>query len=293
MHANRVKQTTTTTGTGTIDLSASAAAGHIKFMDAFETGDFVNYVIEDGDDWEIGAGTITDAATDTLSRDYIYETLVSGTYTKTIDGGGTAITLASGTKDVFVAPTTRSIPAPKLVIPPDPLGLSATDGALSANGSHGGNNTRITSVANELLLTPIFVTAARKFSQIGLRVSTADGGDPDTRVAIYELKADGQPGDTIVESGDLDVSATGLTFSSAFTQDLILPPGLYFGAFLSASSSLAVFGVGRDRFNDFIGIDQFGVFQISAVKSQTAGTFPSEPTGFSYDTQNGVIIYIQ
>jgi len=93
---NRAKMSTSTTGTGTITLG-SVETGYQSFSDAGVTdGDVVSYVIEDGDNWEIGRGVYTASGT-TLSRGPLES-----------NNSGSAITL-SGSAKVFVSGTVNEI----------------------------------------------------------------------------------------------------------------------------------------------------------------------------------------
>lgn len=86
---NRAKMTTATTGTGTITLG-SAVDGFQTFDAAgVADADVVRYVIEDGDNWEIGTGTYSSSG-GTLTRNPSESSI-----------GGGAITL-SGDASVFV-----------------------------------------------------------------------------------------------------------------------------------------------------------------------------------------------
>jgi hypothetical protein len=94
---NRAKMTTATTGTGTITLG-SASAGYQTFADAGVTnGQVVQYVIEDGVDWEIGEGTYTASGT-LLARTTIQES----------SNANAAITL-SGAAVVFISAVAANI----------------------------------------------------------------------------------------------------------------------------------------------------------------------------------------
>lgn len=87
--ANRVQETTDTTGTGTINLNG-ATSGHQTFVAASLTGANIPYLIEDGVDWEVGYGTVTDASPDTLARNTISAS----------SNGGAAVNWGSGRKTV-------------------------------------------------------------------------------------------------------------------------------------------------------------------------------------------------
>jgi hypothetical protein len=69
---DRVKETSTTTGTGTFNL-AGAETGYESFVSGVGTGNTTYYAIElnAAGEWEVGIGTVTSGAPDTLSRDTI------------------------------------------------------------------------------------------------------------------------------------------------------------------------------------------------------------------------------
>ena len=89
---DRVKETSTTTGTGTFDL-AGAETGYEGFVAGVGTGNTTYYAIElnSANEWEVGIGTVTDAAPDTLSRD----TIISSS------NSDAAVNFSAGTKNVF------------------------------------------------------------------------------------------------------------------------------------------------------------------------------------------------
>ena len=99
---DRVKETSTTTGTGTFDL-AGASQDFISFVSGVGDTNTTYYCITNTgtDEFEVGVGTVTDAATDTLSRD----TVISSSNSDSL------VDFSSGTKDVFC-----TLPASKAVV---------------------------------------------------------------------------------------------------------------------------------------------------------------------------------
>jgi len=118
---NRVKETSTTGGTGTLDL-AGAQLGFTTFAAGIGDTNTTYYTIfEQGTaNYEIGIGTVTDAATDTLARTEVLDNSL-GTTAK--------IDFSAGTKDVFC-----TLPASKAVYLDangDPVGAASAGFAVA------------------------------------------------------------------------------------------------------------------------------------------------------------------
>jgi len=90
--ADRVKETSTTTGTGTLNL-AGAEPGYQTFVAGVGGGNTTYYAITNRatSEFEVGIGTVTDAATDTLSR----TTVISSSNSDAL------VDFSAGTKDVI------------------------------------------------------------------------------------------------------------------------------------------------------------------------------------------------
>ena len=99
---DRVKETTATTGTGTLDL-AGAVQDFEGFVAGIGNSNTTYYAIVNTGtgEFEVCLGTVTDAATDTLSRD----TIISSS------NSDAAVNFSAGTKDVFC-----TLPASKAVV---------------------------------------------------------------------------------------------------------------------------------------------------------------------------------
>lgn len=98
---DRVKETSTTTGTGTYNL-AGAVTGFQTFVAGIGTGNTCYYCAEDGTNWEVGLGTVTDASPDTLAR----TTILSSS------NADAAVNWGAGTRNMFC-----TIPGSKVATP--------------------------------------------------------------------------------------------------------------------------------------------------------------------------------
>ena len=99
---DRVKQTSTTTGTGTFSLTGTET-GFETFVTGIGDGNSCFYAIaNDGtSEFEVGIGTVTDAATDTLSR----TTVISSSNSDNL------VNFTAGTKTVFCTYPAKRAPS--------------------------------------------------------------------------------------------------------------------------------------------------------------------------------------
>ena len=112
---DRVKETSTTTGTGTFNLDG-AALGFETFVSGIGNTNTTYYsIVNENGEFEVGIGTVTDAAPDTLSRDTILSS----------SNSDAAVNFSAGTKDVFC-----TLPASKAVI------LDSSGNIVANNGSN-------------------------------------------------------------------------------------------------------------------------------------------------------------
>lgn len=88
--ADRVLETTQTTGTGDYSLDGVSEDGYQSFVAGVGSGNRVPYVVELGTSWEVGVGTVTSGAPDTISRDSILAS----------SNGGSAVNWAGGVKTI-------------------------------------------------------------------------------------------------------------------------------------------------------------------------------------------------
>lgn len=280
MLANWVKESTATAGTGTINLGG-AAAGHIPFSAAFATGDRVLYSITDGNDREIGIGTLTSGSPWTLARTQVLQTLVAGTY----DDTAPAAIALSGAATVGIDMASQSIE-------PDLLGAPIMSGGfhLPPNATQYNNNGKgggeFGASAGRIVLAPLVLPTPTKITAIGAQISTASAGG-NFRVGIYAGKRNGDAGALLADSGNLSTTSTGAVFSTLGTP-LWLPAGNYYAADAVDNTTATAYGGRGSGVVAFLG-SRWGTDSCASLPrrqyyDQAYGAFPSTWPGASGST---------
>jgi len=136
---DRVKETSTTTGTVTLNLGG-AEQGYETFVSGISAGNTTFYAIENNSagEFEVGIGTVTDAAPDTLSRG----TVISSS------NSDSKVDFSAGTKNVFC-----TLPASRAMSP----SMTATDYLVT----HATTLSQDQTIASGVLAGPVTITGTQ------------------------------------------------------------------------------------------------------------------------------------
>jgi hypothetical protein len=233
---NRAKMATATTGTGTVTLGA-ASTGCATFAEAGAVNATVyTYVIEDGNDFEIGTGTYTSAGT-TFSRDTVILSKISGTAgTSKINLSGSAtIAITAAAEDFRIAAITSGSVAgiTDLAVADGGTGASTAAGAATNLGLGTGDSPQFTAInlghATDTTLTrtgagDIAVEGNAVYRAGGTDVAIADGGTgaSTAAAAFTALKQAASETDT----GVVELATTAEALTGTDTARAVTPAGL-------------------------------------------------------------------
>lgn len=225
MRANFVKEAVDTGGGGTGNLTLTSETGFITFNTAFGTGRKFIYVIEDGNDREVGVGYLS--TTTTLVRETIIETLVSGTLDRT---SPSAIDAAVGSTVSLSATDTGAG-----MMPPFFTGSGAAGVLITPWGNETGGTMALS--ANYIYVLPVYVAVSGMYDTIHFSVSTAGTGS--AHLGLYEIQTDGQPGKRLIDftsGGAVSTASTGIKSSSASAK-VHLSAGYYFVEYVTDNAA--------------------------------------------------------
>ncbi len=257
---DRVKETTTTTGTGTITL-LGAVSGYQAFSVIGNTNTTYYAIVDSAaGTWEVGIGTYSTTGP-TLARDTILES----------SSGGTAISFAAGTKDVFCTyPADRSMYVDGTTITPAiaatlPVVSGGTGAAtLAANNVLLGNGTGALQVVAPSTAGNVLTSNGTTWTS-----SPASGGGsaatPTALGTVYGNTPSGTPFNTSIGYNALPAITTGLR-NTAF--------GYESGLVISTSNDCTFFGhqAGKAITTNAAGNTAFGSLALTALTTGQGNT---------------------
>ena len=187
---NRARMLTSTTGTGSSLTLTAAVFRYFTFSEAgLQDGDVVDYVIEDGNDFEIQIGQTYNSSGPSLSRGTPAASKVGGV-------AGTSQISLSGNAQVFITAVAESFDISRYTQKSSP---AATDLLLAYDSDAGG-------LVN-LLLGSIF-----PLSLVNVKVFASSGTytpHPQMRTALVFLTGGGGGGGGVTATSETNTSASG------------------------------------------------------------------------------------
>ena len=204
--ADRVQETTTTSGTGTLSL-AGAVAGYRSFVSGIGSGNTTYYTIYDqtAQVWEVGIGTVTSGAPNTLSR----TTVLSNS-----SGTTSPLTLAGNAASVFCSyPASKSVnlDASGNVTPLGTIASGTWQGS-TVGVAYGGTGVTSSSGANSVVLRDANQNiAVNRINQSNTNTTAAGGTTALTAASSYSQTLTGT-GNQTYTMPDATTLTTGVAF---------------------------------------------------------------------------------
>lgn len=199
---DRVQETTTTTGTGSVTLGG-AVPGFQSFA-VVGNGNTCYYTIVDGSAWEVGVGTYSTSGP-TLAR----TTILSNS-----NGNTSAITLAAGTKSVFLTyPASKSVNLNESgnVSPLGTVSSGVWQGT-TVGVAYGGTGVTASSGANSVMLRDANQNVSiNRLNQSNTNITAAAGTTLLTAASSYSQTLVGT-GNQTIRMPDATLLATGVAF---------------------------------------------------------------------------------
>lgn len=243
-----IKETTTTTGTGTLTLSA--VTGFARFSNVFPVGSSVMYSLLDSSLQPIESGVGKVGAGNTLSRDKISSTIVSGTYNDltptAVSLTGTTTVICTGLASSFAttSPNINSVIA-TYGATPQRLVLDTRPNMSAAS------STGLTMIANILYMVPFKLDFDVIATGIVLRVGTGAVGK-SIIAGLYQLDHRGYPAKVLGQSAATAAATSGVNWTASFAGGNVkLVPGMYVIGIVSDGAPAIGTLTGQVYFNPF------------------------------------------
>lgn len=227
--ANMVKEAISSGGTGNITMSG-AVSGFNTFSDYFTDGPGVSYHLSEGADWETGVGHLTTTQT-ILVRDQILRKSVSGVIT---DLPATGMNI---TNSGFVSVR------PNALMQSTGFGQNLAGGNAFFPPNLTVNKFDINhATADRMMLVPVRLLDPIIITNFGFIITTLDATDPNCRAGVYVSGPDGLPNTLLIDSGDIDTTATGLILNT-LGSPVLLPAGFYWFAAVCGTTAVIFTGI--------------------------------------------------
>lgn len=295
-YAERVKETTANkpaTSATAFNLSG-ARTGFRSFVAGIGTGHKCIACAQKVDGsgnpagaWEVFVGTVTDAATDTLSRDQRIASS-SGAF---IDWSATG---ENSSPDVFVVHPSG---AAETGFGPN-LFADLWYAPLFATGTYSPANIEVA-----VLACPVVVPYPAIIDGLRARQTGGSAAGRFVRLGVYKQNgAASEPMDLVVDSGEIDCSSAAPAIRQATGIGMLVQPGTYWTALLGSTNLMTFDGTGASSSSTAMGNYVMGISSTTAMtdggicglrKNVTYGPFPSPVTFNDFRGANQPVVQIR